>query len=699
MNLKTGHQLAGGRYRVERVLGQGGFGITYEARDTKFKSRVKSVAIKEFFVKDFCNREQETNRIIVATQSKVELVEKLRNKFIDEANALFELEHPGIVRVTDTFEENGTAYYVMEYINGSSLSTIIETEGPLNENKALGYIRQAASALEYLHGQNRLHLDIKPQNIMVDNDGRVVLIDFGVSKQYDEVNGENTSTLLGSTPGYAPIEQSGSGVAEFYPSTDIYSLGATLYKLLTGNTPLPAHQLASGEMLPPLPHSVSATTRKAVESAMSLNRNNRPQSIGEFLSQLEGNVKAESGKVKTESNDDGETVIANSSTPGGEMSRSDGGENVGKSKDERVKSKDESDGATEILRSAQNDKKRPDNTPKRPSNKRLFTIISVAAICIIAAIFGIKSCNDRKAAEAEAQRATAIAEQERIDADRKAQERADSIAAEQQRLEQERLAKEAAEKAEQERIAAERKAKEEADRKAKEEAERLAAEKAEQERIAAERKVKEEAERLAAEKKRKEEEERKRKEEEYARTHGTINGYEWVDLGLSVKWATCNVGAPSPGGSGRYYAWGETTTKSDYSARTSTTHRKRMNSIAGNSTYDVARREWGGTWRLPTEKEFEELIDNCTWTWTTPQNGYDGYKVTSKKNGNSIFLPANGWRTGTHSYGKGDYGYYWSATPDESDANEACILYFYDGHRVVFGNGRFYGYSVRPVSE
>ena len=435
MNLKTGHQLAGGRYRVERVLGQGGFGITYEARDTKFKSRVKSVAIKEFFVKDFCNREQETNRIIVATQSKVELVEKLRNKFIDEANALFELEHPGIVRVTDTFEENGTAYYVMEYINGSSLSTIIETEGPLNENKALGYIRQAASALEYLHGHNRLHLDIKPQNMMVDNDGRVVLIDFGVSKQYDEVKGENTSTLLGSTPGYAPIEQSGNGVSEFYPSTDIYSLGATLYKLLTGNTPLPAHQLASGEMLLPLPHSVSATTRKAVESAMSLNRNNRPQSISEFLSLLEGNVKAESGKVKTESNDDGETVIANSSTPGGEESRCDGEENVGKSKDERAKSKVESDGAMEILHSAQNDKKRPDgNTPKRPFNKRLFSIISVAAICIIAVIFGIKSCNDRKAAEAEAQRATAIAEQQRIDADRKAQERADSIAAEQQRI-------------------------------------------------------------------------------------------------------------------------------------------------------------------------------------------------------------------------------------------------------------------------
>jgi uncharacterized protein (TIGR02145 family) len=321
----------------------------------------------------------------------------------------------------------------------------------------------------------------------------------------------------------------------------------------------------------------------------------------------------------------------------------------------------------EILRSAQNDKKRPDgSTPKRPFNKRLLTIISVAAICIIAAIFGIKSCNDRKTAEAEAQRTTAIAEQQRIDADRKAQERADIIPAEQQRLEQERLAKEAAEKAEQERIDADLKAKVE-------------------------------AERLAAEKKRKEEEDRKRRETASC-SHGTINGHEWVDLGLSVKWATCNVGASSPGEYGNHYAWGETTTKSDYSSSNSTTYGKQMNSIAGNSTYDVARREWGGTWRLPTRKEFQELIDNCTKTWTT-QNGHNGYKVTSKKNGNSIFLPAAGCRSGTSLDGQGASGYYWSATPYESNTDCAYYLFFGDGYRYVSRYYRCYGFSVRPVSE
>jgi serine/threonine protein kinase len=218
---------------------------------------------------------------------------------------------------------------------------------------------------------------------MVDNDGRVVLIDFGVSKQYDEVNGENTSTLLGSTPGYAPIEQSGSGVSEFYPSTDIYSLGATLYKLLTGNTPLPAHQLASGETLPPLPHSVSAATRKAVECAMSLNRNNRPQNIGEFLSLLECHSE--------------QKPVISTEHSGGEISNTDDGATV-------VADDDNS-------HSSEDDKKRPDdNSPKRSFSNGTILILSVAAVLLFVALFFVKSCNDRKTAEAEAQHATEIAD-------------------------------------------------------------------------------------------------------------------------------------------------------------------------------------------------------------------------------------------------------------------------------------------------
>ena len=306
MHLPVGTLLQGGRYEIIRYISSGGFGCTYEARDTKFKSRVKSVAIKEFFVKDFCNRDADSNTVVVATNSKVELVNKLRGKFLEEADALFELEHPNIVRVTDTFEENGTAYYVMEYISGTTLAAIVDKEGSLSEEKALGYIRQVADALKYVHSHKRSHFDVKPQNIMVDSNDRAVLIDFGVSKQYDEVNGVNTSTLVGYTPGYAPMELTYNDIAEFSPTTDIYSLGATLFNLVTGTVPPSAGRVNEDGL--PVPVDVSAQVFDAIKAAMQPRRKDRPQNIDEFLCLVEnGNVKGENGKLKDES--DGETVL------------------------------------------------------------------------------------------------------------------------------------------------------------------------------------------------------------------------------------------------------------------------------------------------------------------------------------------------------------------------------------------------------
>ena len=283
MHLSVGTYLQNGRYEILRYISSGGFGCTYEARDTKFKSKYKTVAIKEFFVKDFCNRDTLSNSVVVGTLSKKELFEKLRNKFIDEAEALYDLQHSNIVRVTDKFEENGT---VMDYISGKSLNAIVEERGYLSEQEALGYIRQVSDALDYVHSSNRLHLDVKPHNIMVDGNGKAILIDFGVSKQYDEINGENNSTLMGHTPGYAPLEQSGNGVREFSPTTDIYALGATLFKLVTGMTPPPASEVNENG-LPAFPGNVSAHVRRAIEAAMQPRRKDRPQSIEEFLAMLE----------------------------------------------------------------------------------------------------------------------------------------------------------------------------------------------------------------------------------------------------------------------------------------------------------------------------------------------------------------------------------------------------------------------------
>lgn len=186
-------------------------------------------------------------------------------------------------------------------------------------------------------------------------------------------------------------------------------------------------------------------------------------------------------------------------------------------------------------------------------------------------------------------------------------------------------------------------------------------------------------------------------------TRNTINGHEYVDLGLSVKWATCNVGATQPHGYGNYYAWGETSTKSDYTEDNSRTYGKNMSDISGNVAYDAARANWGGSWRMPTEREMEELENKCTWKWTT-QSGVNGYKVTGP-NGNSIFLPAAGDCRGSSRHDVGEDGYYWSSTPGEhrTGTGYACSLNFNSNfnsgyHDVVWVNRRS-GYTVRPVSE
>ena len=180
---------------------------------------------------------------------------------------------------------------------------------------------------------------------------------------------------------------------------------------------------------------------------------------------------------------------------------------------------------------------------------------------------------------------------------------------------------------------------------------------------------------------------------------GSINGYKYIDLGLpsGLKWATCNVGAISPEDYGDYYAWGETETKSEYTSDNCSTYGVQMNDISGNEQYDVSRKKWGGSWRMPTKAEIEELIENCNWTWTA-QEGKKGHKVTGP-NGSSIFLPAAGCRRYGSSPGlAGEDGYYWSSTPIESN-NRAYYLDFDIADQSVGWYDRSYGRSVRPVSE
>lgn len=554
MHLQNNTLLQGSKYKIERFIASGGFGCTYEAHHTLLDERV---ALKEFFVSDFCNRDERTGQVTVGTQSKVALYGKLKKKFMDEARALYKMKHAGIVRVTDVFEENGTAYYAMEYIDGQSLSDVVKKRGKLPEAEAVVYIRQVAEALKYVHSLNRLHLDIKPGNIMLGKDGKAVLIDFGASKHYDDETGENTSTLLGiNTKGYAPVEQVNQSFKSFSPATDIYALGATLYKLLTGITPPPSILLHSEEAtLAPLPSTVSPSTRKAVESAMQLLRKNRPQTIDAWMQMLSS---AASNVNDRHSGHDEQTVMAE---------------------------------VTEV---------------SAPQHKQ---------------------------------------------------------------------------------------------------------------------------------------------------TSGTLNGYDWVDLGLSVKWATQNVGASSPSDYGGYFAWGETRTKSIYdwdncfdclvrprrswgiykllpwlkrdrgldstsinwgiykdkvSARFRSLGDNRVKSwgiykidgktsISPTSGHDTARENWGGSWRMPTDAEFEELCKKCEWTWTS-QGGHKGYKVTGP-NGNSIFLPAAGDRYGPFTYDVGEIGNYWSRSLSSSYSSQACQLYFNSDDHSTEESNRGEGRSVRPVTE
>ena len=285
--LRVNSTLQGGKYRIIEKLGQGGFGITYLAEDTLLEGKV---AIKEFFFKGYCDRDDSTSRVTIPTSGNREIVERFKQKFIKEARTIFRLNHPNIVRILGVFEENGTAYYVMDYIEGESLDDMVKRRGAIPEAEALGYVKDAASALGYIHSKNINHLDIKPGNLMKrKEDGRIIVIDFGVAKQYDLATSQGTTTTpVGISHGYSPLEQYGeNGVQIFSPQSDVYALAATLFKLLTGNTPPEAIEILS-EGLPVaelLEKHISRPVISAIAMAMK-GRHERTQSVAEFISNL-----------------------------------------------------------------------------------------------------------------------------------------------------------------------------------------------------------------------------------------------------------------------------------------------------------------------------------------------------------------------------------------------------------------------------
>ena len=285
MTLPQDYTLQDGNYRILKVLGQGGFGITYLAIQVRLD---RKVAIKEFFMKDFCERNEVTRQVTLGTAGSRETVNSCRKKFLKEAKHIAKLDHPNIIRIIDVFDENSTSYYVMEYIEGGSLSNKLGTTG-LSMSEATRYIFQVAETLEYIHKKNIAHLDIKPSNIMLNGNDEIVLIDFGVSKQYDFSTGEQTSVSpVGCSSGYAPLEQyEPDGVKDFSPQTDIYSLGATYFKLLTGITPLKASKITKDFLQENLkakgvPTAVISIICKSMEKL----KENRFSDVSSFIEEL-----------------------------------------------------------------------------------------------------------------------------------------------------------------------------------------------------------------------------------------------------------------------------------------------------------------------------------------------------------------------------------------------------------------------------
>lgn len=285
--------LQGGKYKIEKVLGQGGFGITYlvsqkisiEGPIGQIETEIK-LAIKEYFMKEVCNREEDSNVVTIPSIGSKQLAERFKQKFIKEAWNISKLKHPHIIKVLDVFEENETAYYVMEYHGNGSLNSYIKQNGAMPEVEATQYILQIADALDYIHKQQMNHLDIKPDNVLLNNKGEAVLIDFGLSKCYDAEGEQTSSTPIGVSVGYAPLEQSRvGGVGTFSPATDIYSLGATFYKLVTGKTP-PDASVVLDEGLPVFPSSVSLSVVETIKKAMQPRKMDRFSNVDDFLQGL-----------------------------------------------------------------------------------------------------------------------------------------------------------------------------------------------------------------------------------------------------------------------------------------------------------------------------------------------------------------------------------------------------------------------------
>ena len=293
----NGHQ-----YRIEKVIGHGSFGITYQAEtQAKVGNSIGEiwvkVCVKEFFMHDFNTRKSTGHLNEMSGES---IVEKYKMNFTKEANNLARLDNRNIVKVLDVIYAYNTCYIVMEYISGSNLDDYIKLRGRLREDEALDIAKDIAKAVGYMHQCKMLHLDLKPKNVMRDEDGGIHIIDFGLSKQYDSNGEPESSTTIGrGTPGYAPLEQESGGRNNTFPvNIDVYALGATLFKMLTGHTPPTASEVLNSKPDGSMSvltqelraYNVSPKVIQLVKQAMQPLTGTRISSMDNFIHAIDGMV-------------------------------------------------------------------------------------------------------------------------------------------------------------------------------------------------------------------------------------------------------------------------------------------------------------------------------------------------------------------------------------------------------------------------
>ena len=278
--LPAGSRLADGRYQVLGVIGRGGFGITYEAGDRRLERRV---ALKELFPESAVRH----GSVVLTPPQGRAAFRDARDRFLREARVLARFSHPGIVRVFEVFEEHGTAYLVMELLDGCTLVDLLRQRGkPFTEAEVLDVAGRVAAALRPVHVAGVLHRDVNPSNVMLTTHGRIVVIDFGLARAFEADHTVGMTRVV--TPGYAPLEQY-RGEGRFGPFTDVYGLAATCYRLATGRVPVAAVERDGGEPIPSpreLNPAISKPVSDAILDGLELEPSHRPQDLDSLLARL-----------------------------------------------------------------------------------------------------------------------------------------------------------------------------------------------------------------------------------------------------------------------------------------------------------------------------------------------------------------------------------------------------------------------------